>query len=153
MRHGNVGYTAAVDMWSIGNITAVLLSGQEVFGVPTDSKISETQYVRMVQKKSKICDLDEVFKYPVWKEIDKRPKDFIRKLLVIDDARRLTPAQALEHKWFTHPAHKVEFEALYDRVTANWRPRSMKENRRTELRLDGDYVYVEEKSSRSKYFS
>ena len=51
-----------------------------------------------VFKKIRNCDFH--FKHVEFKIVSDSAKDLINKLLVGDIKKRLSPAQALEHKWF-----------------------------------------------------
>ncbi|KAM3927503.1 death-associated protein kinase 2 isoform 2-T3 [Leptodactylus fuscus] len=80
----------AVDMWSIGVITYILLSGASPFlgenKQETLSNISAVNY-----------EFDEEF----FSHTSDLAKDFIRKLLVKDTRKRLTIQEALSHPWIT----------------------------------------------------
>ncbi|PVH81691.1 Pkinase-domain-containing protein [Cadophora sp. DSE1049] len=91
-----VGYTSAVDMWSLGVVTAVLLTNDAI--LPRDSTaISQLELVQLFQR------LEDGTKQEVWETLSSRALRFLRKLLVINAADRLTAAEALEHSWFTKP--------------------------------------------------
>lgn len=70
--------------------------------------------------------------------IGKRAKDFVLRLLVFDEAKRMDVKQALGHCWFTNPVHKEAFEALYKRSIRDWKPRAPKEP----LMVDLDLIQV-----------
>lgn len=61
-----------------------------------------------------------------WNNTGHRAQDFVSQLLVLDETKRMDVKQALKHSWFTNPAHKHEFEALYNRSVRDWRPRERK---------------------------
>uniref|UniRef100_A0A646QDX3 Myosin light chain kinase, smooth muscle n=1 Tax=Hemiscolopendra marginata TaxID=943146 RepID=A0A646QDX3_9MYRI len=82
----NVSYTT--DMWSVGVICYVLLSGLSPF-------MGDTEGETMANVTMGIYDYsDESFD-----EISDEAKDFIDKLLVKDMKKRLTSGQCLEHPW------------------------------------------------------
>ncbi|KAM3927501.1 death-associated protein kinase 2 isoform 1-T2 [Leptodactylus fuscus] len=87
----------AVDMWSIGVITYILLSGASPFlgenKQETLSNISAVNY-----------EFDEEF----FSHTSDLAKDFIRKLLVKDTRKRLTIQEALSHPWITTLQSKEE---------------------------------------------
>jgi serine/threonine protein kinase len=96
---GTVGYIApeiiemqpygkAVDMWSIGVITYILLGGYMPFDVRDKVKC------RNSARKG-------VFEFPddYWADVSGDAKNFISKLLTVDASRRLTVDQALSHDW------------------------------------------------------
>ncbi|KAL2010194.1 hypothetical protein VTN00DRAFT_6001 [Thermoascus crustaceus] len=109
------GYTKAVDLWSLGCITVVLLTGGPPFNDPKTSKYSE--------KHARECDLEQLEADEYWISAGERPKDFVYRLLVLDEAKRMDVKQALQHDWFTNPVHKSEFEELYKRAIKDWKPR------------------------------
>ncbi|KAI8940597.1 hypothetical protein NX059_001871 [Plenodomus lindquistii] len=116
------GYSKSVDMWSIGSITATLISGDVIFTDRTHPKY-ETDARAVIMNLAGKCDLsildDE--HHPVWGTVDNCPKDFIRNLLVLEEHDRMTAAEALGHIWFA--AHTEDFEELYARATKDWKPR------------------------------
>ena len=81
-------YDASVDMWSIGVITYILLSGYPPFHHENQAilfrKIKECQYR---------------FDAPYWDNVSAEAKDLIRRLLVLQPLRRLTVEQVLSHPW------------------------------------------------------
>eukprot|EP00501_MAST-03F_sp_TOSAG23-6_P001301 GSMAST32.ASY1.ANO1.1349.1 assembled CDS len=81
-------YTSACDLWSIGVITYMLLSGNPPFPGETDSEIISNVRIGEYTMFS-----------PVWGKVSDDGKDFINKLLVKDPSKRLTARQALNHKW------------------------------------------------------
>ncbi|KAB8262418.1 kinase-like domain-containing protein [Aspergillus pseudonomiae] len=111
------GYTKAVDLWSLGCVAAVLLTGDTPFKNSLTADSTDLSRERDLEKLE--ADMD-------WNKIGQRARDFVRRLLVFDEAKRIDVKQALNHNWFTNPAHRVEFEALYRRAIRSWRPRSHK---------------------------
>ncbi|CAD6198887.1 unnamed protein product, partial [Caenorhabditis auriculariae] len=81
-----VGYYT--DMWSVGVLSYILLSGLSPFGGENDDE---------TLKNVKNCDwnLDD----PVFGTISDDAKDFIKKLLLADPSTRMTIHQALDHPW------------------------------------------------------
>nr|CAH7744602.1 unnamed protein product [Callosobruchus chinensis] len=81
-----IGY--GTDMWSVGVICYVLLSGLSPFMGHTDI---ETMANVTVAK----YDFDD----EAFDEISENAKDFIRKLLIKDMTKRPTPQECLDHPW------------------------------------------------------
>jgi serine/threonine protein kinase len=77
-----------VDMWAIGIITYVLLSGYLPYEATT-----RVQYKRQVLK-GKL-----EFHRDYWENVSPEAIDLIRKLLVVDENVRFTAQQALRHPW------------------------------------------------------
>lgn len=82
-------YTIAVDMWSLGVITYILLCGYPPFEGAT--------VMRMYRE---IRNAHYEFHPEHWSKISSAAKDFIRRLLVVDAGERMTAQQALRHEWY-----------------------------------------------------
>ncbi|XP_030832817.1 calcium/calmodulin-dependent protein kinase type IV [Strongylocentrotus purpuratus] len=82
-------YCKAVDMWSVGVITYILLCGFEPF---YDDRGDNYIY-------KKIIRADYAFISPWWDDISDSAKDFIDRLLVTDPKKRLCAEGALHHPW------------------------------------------------------
>lgn len=72
------------------------------------------------------CDLERLEADPIWKKTRKHAKNFVRRLLVLDESKRMNVKQALRHCWFTNPLYKRELEDLYKRSVRDWKPRVRK---------------------------
>ncbi|XP_012589647.1 PREDICTED: calcium/calmodulin-dependent protein kinase type 1G-like [Condylura cristata] len=81
-------YSKAVDCWSIGVITYILLCGYPPFYEDSESKLFE-----------KIKDGSYEFESPFWDDISESAKDFICHLLEKDPEARYTCEKALRHPW------------------------------------------------------
>ncbi|NWZ41053.1 KCC1G kinase, partial [Brachypodius atriceps] len=81
-------YSKAVDCWSIGVITYILLCGYPPFYEETESKLFE-----------KIKEGYYEFESPFWDDISESAKDFIRHLLEKNPSARFTCEEALRHPW------------------------------------------------------
>ncbi|NXH12521.1 KCC1G kinase, partial [Bucco capensis] len=81
-------YSKAVDCWSIGVITYILLCGYPPFYEETESKLFE-----------KIKEGYYEFESPFWDDISESAKDFIRHLLEKNPQTRFTCEEALRHPW------------------------------------------------------
>lgn len=81
-----IGY--GTDMWSVGVICYVLLSGLSPFMGDTD-----------VQTMANVTMTEYDFEDESFDVISDNAKDFIRKLLVKEKEKRLTAAQCLNHIW------------------------------------------------------
>lgn len=79
-------YTSQCDLWSLGVITFILLSGHMPFyggdGIQDD-----------------ILDGSYVMKPAHWKSVSKSAQDFTRALLTVDPRKRLDAKTALQHGW------------------------------------------------------
>ncbi|CDJ58125.1 CAM kinase, CDPK family, putative [Eimeria maxima] len=81
-------YNQLCDVWSIGVIVYMLLSGTPPFSGKTDLEII---------LKIKRCEFN--FDGKIWKSVSPLAKDFISSLLRRNPEDRLTAAAALEHPW------------------------------------------------------
>lgn len=77
------GYDASADMWSLGIVTYVLLSGMRPY--PARGPSGENDAPELDSKE--------------WKDISDLAKDFVSKLLRVTPSQRMTAVEALEHKW------------------------------------------------------
>lgn len=84
----NREYTKSCDIWSIGVITYILLCGYPPFYGDTDNQIFD-------QVRTGRFD----FPSPDWDPISDSAKNFIVSLLKRDPSKRLSAAEALQHKW------------------------------------------------------
>ncbi|NXC88793.1 DAPK3 kinase, partial [Cercotrichas coryphoeus] len=96
----------AADMWSIGVITYILLSGASPF-------LGETKQETLANITAVNYDFDEEF----FSNTSDLAKDFIQKLLVKDTRKRLTIQEALSHPWITVRLNK-EKDLLEDESKA-----------------------------------
>jgi len=81
-------YGSKCDIWSIGVITFIILSGIPPFNGASDQEI---------MKKVKLGKFN--FNDPAWKGISDMCKDFISKLLTLDQTKRPSAEEALKHPW------------------------------------------------------
>jgi len=81
-------YDKAVDMWSVGVITYVLLTGCFPF------YNEEKDYAALYEKILKV-----EYVWPEKPKLSQDAKNFIQKLLVKDPEKRFTPAQCRQHPW------------------------------------------------------
>lgn len=81
-------YDNAVDMWSVGVITYILLCGFPPFYAPSQNVLFE-----------KILAADYDFPDPEWTHVSDAAKNFIRHLIIKDPENRYTAEKALEDPW------------------------------------------------------
>jgi calcium-dependent protein kinase len=93
-------YTSQCDLWSMGVIVFILLSGSMPFHGDSGAI------------KNKIIEGDFTMKKAKWDPISKEAKEFTRGLLQRDPKVRLTALQALDHPWLQsytdHGAAKID---------------------------------------------
>jgi len=83
-------YGKAVDVWSIGVISYILLCGYPPFYDENDANLF-----------AQILKGEFEFDSPYWDDISEEAKDFIRSLMCVNVENRLTCHNALEHCWIT----------------------------------------------------
>ncbi|XP_077337285.1 uncharacterized protein LOC143982448 [Lithobates pipiens] len=110
-------YSKAVDCWSIGVITYILLCGYPPFYEETESKLFE-----------KIKDGTYEFESPFWDDISKSAKDFISCLLEKDPKKRYNCEKALKHPWIAGNTalrrdiyHSVSIQIKKNFAKSKWR--------------------------------
>jgi len=81
-------YTKAVDLWSIGIITYLLLAGS----LPFDDQDSEREIARQTIH-------DKVYWGSIWRKLSPEAKLFVENLLNKDPKKRMEIKQLLEHPW------------------------------------------------------
>ncbi|XP_043086051.1 calcium/calmodulin-dependent protein kinase IGb isoform X2 [Puntigrus tetrazona] len=81
-------YSKAVDCWSIGVITYILLCGYPPFYEETETRLF-----------SKIMKAQYEFDSPFWDDISESAKDFIRNMMQKNPKMRYDTDQALRHPW------------------------------------------------------
>jgi len=88
-------YDSAVDIWSIGVITYVLLCGFPPFYGEVQKDLFDN-----------IMAGNFDFPDPEWTDVSEEAKDFIKKILIVDPAKRMTAEEALQHQWVTQGTKK-----------------------------------------------
>ena len=81
-------YTPAVDMWSIGVMLYILLSGNSPF--ENEDEQSLFQMIRLGE-----YSMDD----HLWDHVSVEAKDCVQRLLTVNTSVRMTITQALEHPW------------------------------------------------------
>lgn len=96
-------YTSQCDLWSLGVVVFILLFGY----MPFPGQAKPTFQVK--------CILNGRFTYKkeCWERISELGQDFVRKLLVVDPAKRMSANDALQHKWLLlHEQHSQAVSIL-----------------------------------------
>ncbi|XP_036007194.1 calcium/calmodulin-dependent protein kinase type 1D [Fundulus heteroclitus] len=88
-------YSKAVDCWSIGVITYILLCGYPPFFEENETRLF-----------SKIMKAEYAFHSPFWDDISESAKDFIQNMMEKNPTKRFTTGQALRHPWIAENTAK-----------------------------------------------
>merc|ERR1711874_767653 len=83
-------YGKAVDVWSIGVISYILLCGYPPFYDENDANLF-----------AQILKGEFEFDSPYWDDISEEAKDFIRSLMCVDVDKRLSCEDAIAHSWIS----------------------------------------------------
>eukprot|EP01132_Coremiostelium_polycephalum_P002196 gene2196-2707_t len=105
----NSHQTCAVDMWALGVICYIMLSGYPPFmswsdDICDESKLDNSPFWLLFNDdtpdlRKSILTADFQFKTYHWDKISIEAKQFITELLTIDPNKRLTSLNALNHNW------------------------------------------------------
>ncbi|XP_072239060.1 calcium/calmodulin-dependent protein kinase type 1D-like [Leuresthes tenuis] len=88
-------YSKAVDCWSIGVITYILLCGYPPFFEENETRLF-----------SKIMRAEYAFHSPFWDDVSESAKGFIRNMMEKNPTKRFTTEQALKHPWIAEDTAK-----------------------------------------------
>ncbi|KAK5860570.1 hypothetical protein PBY51_022034 [Eleginops maclovinus] len=93
--------TTATDMWSVGVLAYVLLSGLNPFAGESTTKMIEN-----------ISSCEYIFDSESFKDISLEAMDFVDRLLVKDRKLRMTAHEALEHPWLKMKIENVSTKVI-----------------------------------------
>lgn len=99
--HGEA--TTASDIWSLGVVLFIMLSGT----FPFNPNNGDDKLRRQIQSGTFSFNPHE------WKHVSADAKDLIRKMLTVDVEKRITLAEILLHPWLTKQQQKQPFESEY----------------------------------------
>eukprot|EP00949_MAST-11_sp_MAST-11-sp1_P005003 g5003.t1 len=94
-------YTEESDIWSLGVVAFMMLSGRCPFGGNTDEEIQENVLRGVVRFRTKL-----------WGSVSEEAKAFVSHMLRIDPTDRPSAARALQHPWLTGVGNCDDFEPL-----------------------------------------
>ncbi|KAM6971576.1 serine/threonine-protein kinase H1-like [Tautogolabrus adspersus] len=112
-------YTCAVDMWALGVIAYIVLSGSMPF-----EDDSRTRLYRSIVRGRYSFHGDP------WPSVSHLAKDFIQRLLPVDPATRLTADQAIRHPWVATMAASSSMRNLHRSISRNLRQRTSRSSSR-----------------------
>lgn len=99
----HTGYDEKCDLWSLGVITHIMLSGISPFyGDGTEKSII---------KNTKTGNLN--FNTAHWVNVSEKAKYFVKALLTVDVAKRLDSQGALAHPWISN--HQDQLQKIYEK--------------------------------------
>ncbi|XP_010792464.1 serine/threonine-protein kinase H1-like [Notothenia coriiceps] len=112
-------YSCAVDMWALGVIAYIVLSGSMPFEDDSRTRL----YRSIVRGKYS-------FHGDPWPSVSNLAKDFIHRLLPLDPASRLSADQALRHPWVSTMAASSSMKNLHRSISQNLRQRASRSSSR-----------------------
>ncbi|XP_013887782.1 serine/threonine-protein kinase H1 homolog [Austrofundulus limnaeus] len=101
-------YTNAVDMWALGVISYILLSGS----MPFEDDNRMRLYRQILKGKYS-------FSAEPWPSVSNLAKDFVERILTVDPSERLTAGQALKHPWIVSMAASSSMKNLQRCISQN----------------------------------
>lgn len=101
-------YTNAVDMWALGVISYILLSGT----MPFEDDNRMRLYRQILKGKYS-------FTGEPWPSVSNLAKDFVERILTVDPAQRLSAGQALKHPWIVSMAAASSMKNLQRCISQN----------------------------------
>lgn len=101
-------YTNAVDMWALGVISYILLSGT----MPFEDDNRMRLYRQILKGKYS-------FSGEPWPSVSNLAKDFVERILTVDPSERLTAGQALKHPWIVTMAASSSMKNLQRCISQN----------------------------------
>ena len=105
----NHPYTEKCDMWSIGVVTFMLLTGRKPFH-DRDREIKK----RLIRGGLQPHQLEG----PLWAHVTADGVDFCRQLLEMDPERRLSAKRALEHPWLKQSRDRLQSRSRGESLAA-----------------------------------
>uniref|UniRef100_A0AAX7TPS7 Protein kinase domain-containing protein n=1 Tax=Astatotilapia calliptera TaxID=8154 RepID=A0AAX7TPS7_ASTCA len=101
-------YTNAVDMWALGVISYILMSGT----MPFEDDNRMRLYRQILKGKYS-------FSGEPWPSVSNLAKDFVERVLTVDPSERLTAGQALKHPWIVSMAASSSMKNLQRCISHN----------------------------------
>ena len=122
-------YNRECDVWSLGVIMYILISGTPPFNAPSDKEMKE-----------KIMEGSYSVTGPSWDSVSDEAKDLIAQLLTYDPDSRITAEAALAHPWISNMATLPEKKI--DKTEANAAMTNLKNFRATEKIKQATCAYI-----------
>uniref|UniRef100_A0A673GNJ3 Protein kinase domain-containing protein n=1 Tax=Sinocyclocheilus rhinocerous TaxID=307959 RepID=A0A673GNJ3_9TELE len=99
--HQNEMVSTVTDMWSVGVLVYVLLSGFNPFAAETNQQMIES-----------ICNAEYSFDDEAFKHASVEALDFVDRLLTKERKHRMTAAEALNHPWLTMNSEQLSTRSI-----------------------------------------
>ena len=93
------GYNEKCDIWSLGIILYVMISGNYPYQIDDISEDFDLdEFAKLLNKKYSTNEI--IFPSESWKNVSPQAIDLIRKILKYDFNMRPSASQILDHEWF-----------------------------------------------------
>ncbi|KAI4842186.1 kinase-like protein [Aureobasidium sp. EXF-8845] len=113
------GYSSAIDLWSVGCVSALMLTGSLAF----NHRDGDQDIGQINSRSVSAYDLTQIDQGKhSWAGVSERARKLVRSLLVLQEEKRSTAKQALEHPWFTNDICAPSYDAVYARSINDWKP-------------------------------
>ena len=110
-------YNEKCDVWSIGVILYILLSGRPPFDGKDDREIVRKVRIGHYDLNSKFHNTLQ-FIAPEFKYVSKEAIDLLKKMLTYDPDRRISAEESLRHPWITKKAYEeIDNEGILNALT------------------------------------
>jgi serine/threonine protein kinase len=138
----DVVYGKPVDIWSVGIITYILLSGNSPFGeYPDKQKLAKA----IVEGEYEFLPLK------IWKNVSEEGKDFITRLLEVNANKRYSIDQCLSHHWMkSFEIEEEERQRKERNLKANENEQLSKEETNQESSVDVDVASIDNQTKNLK---
>lgn len=124
----NHGYSKAADIFSVGCVTATLLTNEFIFPHQAEKHVADGLPDSIEERNAHLKALERLQTGQRWQDIGRKAKAFVRGCVELYEDDRLTAKQALRHRWLTHKQYGKELEQAYQHAIEDWRPREQDEN-------------------------
>jgi serine/threonine protein kinase len=113
------GYSSAIDLWSVGCVSALMLTGSLAF----NHRDGDQDIGQINSRSVSAYDLTQIDQGKhSWEGVPDRARKFVRSLLALQEDKRSTAKQALQHPWFTNNICAPGYDAVYERSIRDWKP-------------------------------
>jgi serine/threonine protein kinase len=113
------GYSSAIDLWSVGCVSALMLTGSLAF----NHRDGDQDIGQINSRSVSAYDLTQIDQGKhSWEGVPDRARKFVRSLLALQEDKRSTAKQALKHPWFTNEICAPGYDAVYEKSIRDWKP-------------------------------